>query len=133
VTDAPVVTIEVNSYHYTYGAFTVKIPWHIKGFTDKFAETADHPRHQILALVNRVKAAGVRALIAYKQTFKEEQEQSVTLKRLELQSFKQSHDITDHFEIDSRQSNREIHEIADKLILSGRFDYTYFDSLNKFG
>ncbi|MEN8218506.1 MAG: hypothetical protein ABFS56_19485 [Pseudomonadota bacterium] len=132
VTDAPVVSITINSYQYTYGAFTVIIPWHIQGFTDKFAETADHPRHQILTLVNRVKAAGVHALIAYKQTFKEEQEQSVTL-RLEIQSFKQSHDITDHFEIDSRQSNREIHEIADKLILSGRFDYTYFDSLNKFG
>jgi hypothetical protein len=130
---APMVSIEVDLYRYTYGVFTVIIPWHIKGFTDKFEETADHPRHQILALVNRVKAAGVGALIAYKQIFTEKHDQSVTL-GLELQGqcLKESHKITDHFEIDSRQSNRETHDMADNLVLSGRFDYTHFDSLNKF-
>jgi hypothetical protein len=133
VSDNPVVSVELASYQYTPGIFTVTIPWHIQGFTDKFEETADHPRHQILTLVNRVKAAGVHAQVAYKQGFQEQHEQLVKLRLgIEGPLFKSVHALTDHFEIDSRQSNSEKHDVEDTLVLAGRFDYTTFDSLNTF-
>ncbi len=63
--------LEIFTTTITPGVFTVTVPWHLPGFTDKFEETRHHPRHQVLSLINRVKAAGIRALIDYRQIFDE--------------------------------------------------------------
>lgn len=132
-TDEPVVSVEVLSYRYTPGVFKVVIPWHIPGFTDKFAETDQHPRHQILGLVNRVKAAGVLAQVAYKQVIPEDQNQ---LDRLGLQLtgklLSESHQMDDKLWASNTQQSREDQNISDKLSLRGHFDITSFDSLNSF-
>lgn len=133
VPDEPIVRVEVSSYALTYGVFTVTIPWHIAGFTDKFDEGGDHPRQQILNLVNRVKAAGVQALVAYKQVFQEDHDQ---LDRLDLRMqgrlLNQQHDVSDSFDLESQQRSNEQHDVNDSLVLAGQFDYTRFDSLNTF-
>lgn len=131
--DQPAVALEVVSYVRTPGVFTVTIPWHIPGFTDKFAETPDHPRHQILSLLNPVKAAGVQALVAYQQVFSEIHDHSVDLRhKLAGIALRQAHDMEDDFEIDSRQTAGETHDVGDGLVLSGCFDYTRYDSGNTF-
>ncbi len=134
IDDAPVVRIEVDGYRYTPGVFTVTIPWHLPGFTDAFDETEDHPRHQILSLVNRVKAAGVEALVAYKQVFEETHDQTVQFAaKLDGAALQQTHETRDALEFDSGERRREQHDVADRLILTGYFDYTRFDHLNTFG
>ncbi|MCK6626862.1 MAG: hypothetical protein L6R45_17015 [Anaerolineae bacterium] len=129
----PVATVEVMSYRYTPGTFTVVIPWHIPGFTDKFAETDQHPRHQILTLVNRVKAAGIEARVAYKQVFSEDHNQ---LEAFGLQIngglLVEKLDMRDSLTASNTQQAREDQNILDSLSLSGRFDTTSFDSLNTF-
>lgn len=131
--DAPVVSVEVMSYSYTPGTFTVVIPWHIPGFTDKFAETEQHPRHQILSLVNRVKAAGVLAQVAYKQVYREDQGQDEHL-ALTWQGalLHEDADISDKLMASNTQEAREDQDIADTFSLAGHFDLTCFDSLNTF-
>ncbi len=133
ISDDPVVAVEVMSYSYTPGTFTVVIPWHIPGFTDKFAETEQHPRHQILALVNKVKAAGVLAQVAYKQVYSEDQGQDEAL-GLTVQGalLADDADAQDKLMASNTQNAREDQDISDSFSLSGRFDTTTFDSLNTF-
>lgn len=126
--DDPVARVEVVSYQYTPGVFTVMIPWHIPGFTDTFEETEDHPRHQILTLVNRVKAAGVQALVAYHQTFEETHEITDGLRWVGRGRFPAAHAMEEAFEISSRQTNQEDHAVQDTLNVGGVFDHTRFDS-----
>lgn len=132
--EEPLLQVEVLSYELTYGAFSIDIPWHIEGVTDTFAETADHPRHQIRSLVNKVKASGVRVRVAYHQTFEEEHHMADQLHfAVHGQQFQEEHAMQDHFSIDSRLGIAENHDTSDTLKLSGVFDYTEFDSGNTFG
>ena len=128
--DDPVARVEVVSYQYTHGVFTVMIPWHIPGITDTFEETEDHPRHQILTLVNRVKAAGVQALVAYHQTFEETHEITDGLRwqGRGRGRFPAVHAMEEAFEIGSRQTGQEDHAVQDTLNVGGVFDHTRFDS-----
>jgi hypothetical protein len=128
----PPVTLRVASEKTTPGIFTVAIPWNIPGFTDRF-EPQDHPRDQILGLVRRVKAAGVEARVAYHERFREDHAVEVSL-RLIVQGrlLAQVHDTTDRWSALLRQQGREDHDTRDALVLSGVFDYTGFDSLNRF-
>ena len=80
----PVVTVQVSSYRPDPGIFTVVIPWEIPGFTDKF-DAQDHPRQQIRGLVDRVKAAGVQALVAYKLVFDEPHSTDASLRHLTVE------------------------------------------------
>ena len=64
--------VNVSFTRLTPGTFVVKVPWHLEGYTDKFAETRDHPRHQIKPLIERVKAAGTQCRIDYEYTFEPE-------------------------------------------------------------
>lgn len=134
VPDEPAVRLEVSSLTLTYGVFTVTIPWHIAGFTDKFEESGDHPRQQILPLVNRVKAAGVLAMVAYKQDFAEDHDQRDSLALVARGALlAESHGLADQSpRIASRQQAAEDHAIEDRLVFSGQLDYTAFDSLNPF-
>jgi hypothetical protein len=63
------LTIELTKI--TPGAFRVRIPWDIPGFTDRFSERQDHPRTQIAAIIDKVKAAGVKVEIVYERSWTE--------------------------------------------------------------
>ncbi|HAP59488.1 MAG TPA: hypothetical protein DCR93_08310 [Cytophagales bacterium] len=132
--EEPLLQVEVLSYELTYGAFSIDIPWHIEGVTDTFAETEDHPRHQIRSLVNKVKASGVRVRVAYHQTFDEQHDTTDHLHfAVQGSNFQERLELEDSFSIDSRLGMKETHDTSDKLKLSGVFDYTEFESGNTFG
>ena len=117
----------------TPGIFHAIVPWHIKGFTDKFAEAEDHPRSQIAAIVNRVKAAGVKAVISYQQEFTEIHEIGDRLilqgERIWNEQQPQQHS---NLKFSSEQSLTEVQEMSDSITFSGVFDFTEFDSDNLF-
>jgi hypothetical protein len=119
----------------TPGSFMVKIPWDIPGYTDQFNQTADHPRHQISGLIEKVKAAGVQSVVTYEKQFSEVQEMTEVL-TVRRSPFSEVHDITVLNPIlRSQQKPYGLgveHEMADTLVTSALFDYTYFDSLNTF-
>ena len=132
---AALLMIEIGSYEYTPGVFRITIPWHIKGFTDQFANTEDHPRHQILALVNGVKAAGIKAEVAYQQSFSEQQQH---IGRLGIQCngelLTEQHPLNDAL-VSMQLSdypNQEHQSLKDEIKVKGCFDYTHFNSLNTF-
>lgn len=131
--EEPAVELEVLSTEYHPGTFTVRIPWEIPGFTDRF-DAADHPRTQILGLVQRVKAAGVEAHVAYWQGFSEDHAVHEALGlRLAGPLLTQEHGLADTpLRATSRQSGREDQDTEDSLVLSGVFDTTRFDTLNTF-
>lgn len=58
----------------TPGSFMVQIPWDIPGFSENLDQFADRPREQIKYIVDKVKAAGVFAVIAYEKNFGETHE-----------------------------------------------------------
>lgn len=121
----------------TPGAFTVRIPWDIPGYTDKFDEFGDHPRNQINFIVNKVKAAGVFSEIAYEKLFNEVHDSTDSLAMSgERQALTEDHGLeVRNFDIGSTQTPYPgglEHELADTLIVRGVFDMTTFDSLNTF-
>lgn len=142
--EEPAVELEVLSLEYHPGTFTVVIPWNIPGFTDRF-DAADHPRNQILGLVQRVKAAGVEGRVSYRQGFTEDHSVDTAL-RLRVGTpdgpvpasdepgrlLVQDQELDGDFAISSRQSGREDQDAEDSLVLSGVLDITRFDSLNTF-
>lgn len=133
VTDEDVVDINVLSPFYTPGVFKVLIPWHIKGFTDVYTETPDHPRHQILSLVNKVKAAGVQASVSYFDINREDHNIIDKLSfKINGKLFQQKHDIEEEYDFASSHGIEEDHDVDDVFEPAGRFDYTAFDSLNTF-
>lgn len=127
------LTIELTKL--TPGAFRVRIPWNIPGFTDKFEELRDHPRSQIPAIIDKVKAAGVLAVIDYEQTWTEHHQMSAQL-WVVRSPFAEIHAMEEaNFDIGSYQipyPGGIQHQISDQLLLSGVFDYTQFDSGNHF-
>jgi hypothetical protein len=130
------VNLEMRLYKLNPGVFEVKIPWDIPGFTDKFDEAGNHPRNQIAGLVDKVKAAGVLSIITYEKRTQEihEHEDYLTVVR---SPFQEEH-ITEEvdFDIGSYQLPYPAginHDISDNLLVSGVFDYTGFDTSNRFG
>jgi hypothetical protein len=127
--------VKVELIKKTPGVFRVRIPWDIPGFTDKFDETGEHPRHQITAIIEKVKAAGVLSIISYEKIWQESQEMidQLTVKR---SPFIEEHIAEEaNFDIGSYQipyPGGIHHEMSDKLVLSGVFDYTGFDTGNRF-
>ena len=132
--DRPAFELQMTFPELKPGAFMVRIPWDIPGFTDNFAELDGHPRQQIPHIVNQVKAAGTSAVIAYDKTFQEHHDMAAAL--VVERSFDEDAEMVEaNFEIGSRQrpypGGRE-HQMEDKLITTGVFDRTRFDSLNTF-
>ncbi|MEH2291337.1 hypothetical protein [Nostoc sp.] len=130
------INLEMRLYKLTPGVFEVKIPWDIPGFTDKFDEAENHPRNQILGIVGQVKAAGVLAIITYEKAITEihDYEDSLTIVRSPFQEEHLSEDI--NFTVGSYQlpyPQGMKHDISDNLVFSGVFDYTGFDTSNRFG
>ncbi|MCK6562921.1 hypothetical protein HUU39_11595 [candidate division KSB1 bacterium] len=118
-------------------SFMVRVPWDIPGFTEKFDQLADNPRNQIKYIVDKVKAAGVFAVIAYDKTFSEIHKMADSFKgHAQRQTLPEDHTIEEaNFDIGSVQMPYPgglEHGLSDALVTSGVFDFTRFDSLNSF-
>lgn len=99
---------------------------------DKFARFNISPRGQIKTIVDRVKAAGVYAVIAFEKRFREDQNLAEKL-GLKWQEQTLDQEMTEaNFDIASAQTNTLTHDMSDSFALSGVFDYTRFDSMNSF-
>ncbi len=122
----------------TPGSFMVRIPWDIPGFTENLDQFGDRPREQIKYIVDKVKAAGVFAVIAYEKRFDQETHELADSLRgsAQRQPLPEDHVIEEaNFDIGSIQTPYAggiVHELSDSLTTSGVFDYTQFDSLNTF-
>ncbi|NCQ96740.1 MAG: hypothetical protein GPJ13_16580 [Microcystis aeruginosa W11-06] len=123
------LVVTFSFYQITPGGFTVKIPWQIPGYSDRFDESLDHPRHQIQSLIEKVKASGICAKIAYEQQFKEDHQIEEKLSFKGKGKFSEDHNITDEFDGRSQQSLRSEQEMSDTFLTSAVFDYTYFDTI----
>lgn len=131
--DTPAVEIELSLFKLTPACFTVYIPWDIEGFTEKLDDLDDRPRNQIKYIVDKVKAAGVYAVIAYeKQFLTEVQEMTETFQGAIQTRLPEAQEMAEGFQIGSLQSSHIVQEMSDTLITAGIFDYTRFDSLNSF-
>ncbi|NCQ83354.1 MAG: hypothetical protein GPJ00_01990 [Microcystis aeruginosa W13-18] len=123
------LVVTFSFYQITPGGFTVKIPWQIPGYSDRFDESLDHPRHQIQSLIEKVKASGICAKIAYEQQFKEDHQIEEKLLFRGKGRFSEDHNMTDEFDGRSQQSLRSEQEMSDTFLTSSVFDYTYFDTI----
>jgi hypothetical protein len=132
--DTPAVDVELTFLKLTPGAFMVRIPWDIPGFTDKFDELSDPPRNQIKYIVDKVKAAGVFSVIAYEKRFEEAHDLSsaLTVKRPFIEEHAAEEGDFSMGSVQVPYPGGLHHAMADSLITSGVFDYTSFDSLNRF-
>jgi hypothetical protein len=105
---------------------------------DLFGDLAVNPRSQIKYIVNKVKAAGVFAVVTYEKHFVETHELKDQL-RLEgqLRENHEDHQMEEfNFDLKSIQQLNPgglEHALDDNLLLSGVFDFSGFDSLNTFG
>lgn len=101
-------------------------------FTDKYARFNISPRGQIKAIVDRVKAAGVYAVIAFEKRFHENQQLEEHFGMLLKKSPEDQEMLESNFDILSTQSAVEQQEMSDFFSLAGVFDYTRFNTLNTF-
>ena len=136
---ATAFTIEITSTvsKLNPGSFVVQIPWDIEGFTGNIDKFGDRPREQLKYIVDKVKAAGVFAVIAYEKRFTETHELEDSFKVfLQRQPFVEDHALEEAKlyigGIHTPYTGGVAHEMSDSLITSGVFDYTTFDSLNTF-
>ncbi|MGB8698134.1 MAG: hypothetical protein WCD18_01850 [Thermosynechococcaceae cyanobacterium] len=121
----------------TPASFKVDIPWDIPGFTEDLDKFSDRPREQIKFIVDKVKAAGVFAVIAYEKKFSETHALADSLTgSAQRQPLEESHELEEaNFDLGSIQTPYPgglTHDLSDTLTLSGAFDLTRFNSLNTF-
>ena len=132
--EQPAVDLTMTLPKLSPASFMVRVPWDIPGYTEKFDVLPDNPRNQIKYIVDKVKAAGTFAVIAYEKCFTEEQgladALTVIVPRMEEQGMEEV-----NFDLGSIQKpypGGVAHEMADALVTSGVYDFTRFDSLNTF-
>lgn len=128
------VQVEWGIIKLTPGIFHVTVPWYIEGFTEKYAEGQDHPRRQISAIVERVKAAGIQAVISYEYRVQSEiheiKDNLILDGEIRWNEVQPQEDY--NLAMDSEKGLTEVQEMSDGIILSGVFDLTEFDSDNRF-
>lgn len=113
--------VEVSFERLTLGEFRVDIPWDLGDFPADSSDPASHPRNQIRAIIDKVKAAGVFATINYEKNFSyvhDLGERGVTTK-LQQPLVENAMAALPHL-------------MQDRLHTVGVFDYSEFDSLNSF-
>jgi hypothetical protein len=116
VGEIAIAALRVRLPRLTPGTFTVRIPWDIPGYTDRYAEFDDHPRHRIRYVVDKVKAAGVRAAIVYEKTFEAETHEVVehALHARATWTHAITHDLDEHLRPRTATWNMaEAHEQSD--------------------
>lgn len=90
-------------------------------------------RQEVRNLVEKVKTAGVEAQINFWDDFVE-----VTTIKDEIMpqvnhTTEEKHDIGDDYEFQGETTFSELHKIRDRFSVTGTFDFTTFDSENRFG
>lgn len=105
--------------------------------SDQFTQFNISPRAQIKGIVERVKAAGVYAVVDFEKRFREDQQLSDAFNmHLQANPKLENQDMVENdFKIASIQTPYPgglEHEMSDSFAISGVFDYTHFDSLNGF-
>ncbi|MEG3839840.1 hypothetical protein [Microcoleus sp. herbarium14] len=129
------VHLEMRTYKVNPATFEVTIPWDIPGYSDKFDEGAEHPRHQIDNIIDRVKAAGVLARVNYEKVFQEKHDIQVQL-TLVRSPFLDTHIAEEKFNLIGLKvpyPKGIKHELSDrKFLTSGVFDYAIFDWGDRF-
>ncbi|MEM7509291.1 MAG: hypothetical protein AAF388_00080 [Bacteroidota bacterium] len=135
------LNIVVNILTNRPASFTVVVPWDIPGFTEKLDTLSDQPRFQIPFIVDKVKAAGVYAEVEYvKRLYDDHQLVDTLLQNWQYEEGSQrlaegGTGPEGGLDIQTVQSPTQIvHEITDQdsIIHHAVFDYTYFDSDNRF-
>jgi hypothetical protein len=128
------IHLEMRIYKLNPGMFEVTIPWDIPGYSDKFGEASDHPRHQIANIIDRVKGAGVLALINYEKVFRETQDLQIRL-TVVRSPFLETHIAEEKFNLLGLKvpyPDGIRHEMSEKLLTTGVFDYAIFDYGDRF-
>jgi len=90
-------------------------------------------RQEVRNLVEKVKTAGVEAQINFWDDFIEKNKIRDEFHPQFNNFEKDAHEVGEELTIIGEASLEELHEITDKLIISGAFDITSFDSENRFG
>ncbi|MES0488426.1 MAG: hypothetical protein ABUK01_00435 [Leptospirales bacterium] len=130
------IDVEVTLMKLTPGAFRADIPWDIPGFSEKLDILEDDPRSQIIDIIQKVRAAGVRSSVSFIKTFHEFHEMKDLFKGHGRRNpLIEDHVLKEDLQIASVHKpvpGGEDIELADSLTTSGVFDYTSFDSLNRF-
>lgn len=106
---------------------------------DRFRRMETNPRAQIKPIVDRIRAAGVYAIINYEKRFSEHNDLSDTLLMSgrhrnfleDIEMLPKTHDSLRVLTL--QKPDPETHDIGDGLTLSMMLDLTQFDSLNGFG
>ena len=133
----PAVEVNMTLFKLTPASFKVTIPWDIPGFTEELDKFEDRPRNQIKYIVDKVKAAGVFAVVVYEKRLSENHDITDSFKGIAQRiPFQENQAMTEaNFDLASMQTPYPggiVHEMSDGLTTSGVFDYTQFDSLNTF-
>ena len=116
VGEVAIAALRVRLPRLTPGTFTVRIPWDIPGYTDRYAEFDDHPRHRMRYVVDKVKAAGVRAAMVYEKTFEAETHEVVerALRARATWTHAITHDLDEHLRpLTATWKMAEAHEQSD--------------------
>ncbi len=134
---SPYAEISIAYYKLRPASFQVNIPWDIPPYTDNLDKYGDRPREQIPYIIEKVKAAGVLAEIAYEKKLWEPHDLADSLTcSAQRQVLTEAHLAEEaNFDIGSFHTPYPgglVHEMSDTLITSGMFDHTCFDSLNTF-
>ncbi|MCB0521304.1 MAG: hypothetical protein H6577_05840 [Lewinellaceae bacterium] len=105
-------------------------------YPDKFSNLPINPRSQIKPIVDKVRAAGVYAVVDYVKNFTERHDMTDQIAGLQIAGTQEDQQMEEaNFDIGSVQTpypDGLEHEMSDSLLLAGVFDYTGFDSLNSF-
>ena len=146
------VELQVTQLNLRPGTFQVVIPWNfdadadateeekarVKKINDQLDNNDDQPRTHIRFIVNKVKAAGVFADVAYQKNFKEDHDVTTSLQL--IGEHKPFIDDADMKEADLKIGSLQVpypdgidQELADSFTTSGVMDFSGFDSLNTFG
>lgn len=110
----------------------------LEAAADKFERLSVNPRSQIPYIVDKVRAAGVLALVNYEKRFFERHDLADHLAQLSITMTNsgqplENHDLAElNFDLASVQTNQESNDLSDALNLGGVLDFSGFDSLNGF-
>ncbi len=101
---------------------------------DKYADFQVNPRGQLSAIVQRVKAAGVYAEVAFEKKFTEPHHLADAFEFSAHQTiWNETQALEDNFMVNNAGQLVEKQDTIDSFSLAAVFDHTCFDSLNGFG
>jgi hypothetical protein len=130
VFDGPVAAIQLKWVEQQAATFIIRIPWRYEISEDVIADVQDVPaRHELKAAVDRVKAAGVRAIIDYFEEQKVENNDQQEKLSFGLRSLiSQTHTIEDRLSLTYSSILADGLEQKDEFAFLGVFDMNSFDN-----